>query len=351
MKQMFFILFAGVLHLLPIKGQIETHWIDSTSHKERTLGFFFTNRPIKKTNDGSADFRNRWTRQTGSLYFSLYDFKKDSILLKYQAVKTCDKGVFPTEKVEDNIFYSIYNSLRIKKGIKNFVFVIPGYGKTLDKQLNDFIERLQRSYADTLSEETAIITFAWGNQSFAPLYYKGRRATNRAANDFSIFQHLLEDFLSDSVFFATHPDDLSMSLMCTSMGNQLLKRYLIKREKQGIDLVPVYNKMMFVGSDAGIDSFEDGKGFHNLTQMTDSVDVFVNRRDWPLTMSQYFNMKLRMGRAGITNLDELPASIRVYDITNLISWQDLPAMGHDYLLRNQEVKDILIEATLKKNQK
>jgi len=281
------------------------------------LGFFFTNRPIKETNDGTVTFRNRWTRQTGNLYFSLYNFESDSILLKYRAFKTCDKKVYPTEPVDNNIFYKIYDNLRIGKGIKKFVFVIPGYGKTFEKQLTDFMFRLQKVYGDTLSEKTAIITFAWGDQSVAPFYYKGKRAANRAANDFSIFQHMLEDFVTDSVFFANNPNDLSLNLMCTSMGNQLLKRYLIKREKQGIDLVPVYKKIAFIGSDV------------------------------PLYISQYMNMKLRMGRAGVINPGELPSSVLVIDLTKLISWEDLPAMGHDYLLRNKEITKTSVESSLK----
>ncbi len=347
MRKFLYTIFFLCLISESLQAQIETHWIDTTTHKERMLGFFFTNRPIKETNDGTVTFRNRWTRQTGNLYFSLYNFESDSILLKYRAFKTCDKKVYPTEPVDNNIFYKIYDNLRIGKGIKKFVFVIPGYGKTFEKQLTDFMFRLQKVYGDTLSEKTAIITFAWGDQSVAPFYYKGKRAANRAANDFSIFQHMLEDFVTDSVFFANNPNDLSLNLMCTSMGNQLLKRYLIKREKQGIDLVPVYKKIAFIGSDVGVDSFEKGKGFHNLTQMTDSVFVYVNRRDVPLYISQYMNMKLRMGRAGVTNPGELPSSVLVIDLTKLISWEDLPAMGHDYLLRNKEITKTSVESSLK----
>lgn len=91
-----YLLYSVVLLLFvsePGHAQIESHWIDSTAHKERTLGFFFTNRPLKKTDDGSTAFRNRWVRQTGNLYFSLYNFETDSIMLKYQATKTCDKKV------------------------------------------------------------------------------------------------------------------------------------------------------------------------------------------------------------------------------------------------------------------
>jgi len=155
-------------------------------------------------------------------------------MLKYRATKTCDKQIYPTEAVEDNIFYVIYENLRIQKGITDYVFVVPGYAKTFKQQLNDFMHRLQQSYADSLSAHTAIITFAWGDQSVGQFYYKGKRSANRAANDFSIFQHMLEVFLADSAFFAENPNDLSIYLLCTSMGNQLLKRYLIKREKQGI---------------------------------------------------------------------------------------------------------------------
>ena len=97
-----------------------------------------------------------------------------------------------------------------------------------------------------------------------------------------------------------------------------------------------------VGSDAACDSFEEGKGFHNITAMTDNVSVLVNRRDGLLTLSQYMNMKNRMGKSGATRFDELPENIRVMDITGMISWEDLPAMGHDYLLRNSEIRNRIL---------
>ena len=83
--------------------------------------------------------------------------------------------------------------------------------------------------------------------------------------------------------------------------------------------------------------------------MSDSVFVYVNRRDAPLAISQYMNMKLRMGRGGVTNPAELPPSVLVIDVTNVISWEDLPAMGHDYLLRNKKITNTSIESSLKED--
>ena len=80
------------------------------------MAIFFSNRPLKKVDDGVVAFRNRWTRQTGNLYFCLYDFEKDSIMLKYQATKTCNLDVYPTEPVQDNIFYGIYDEMVVRRG-------------------------------------------------------------------------------------------------------------------------------------------------------------------------------------------------------------------------------------------
>lgn len=333
-----------ILLLFQTRGeaQLETRWIDTTTYGNHDYGYFFSNRPLKKSEDGVVAFRNRWTRQTGNLYFCLYDFEKDSIMLKYQATKTCDLDVYPTEPVQDNIFYGIYDKLVVKRGIQSLIFVVPGYGKTFEKQVKDFMFRLDQNYTDSIREKMAILMFAWGDQSMAPFYHKGKRAASRAANDFAIFEHMLEDFLADKAYFEKHPAPVSYSLMCTSMGNQVLKKYLLKREKQGIDLQPVYDRIIMVGSDAACDSFEDGKGFHNITEMTDMVNILVNRKDGPLAMSQYMNMKNRLGRAGPTKIDELPENIRVHDITGAIAWEDLPAMGHDYLLRNSAIRDTLL---------
>ena len=59
------------------------------------------------------------------------------------------------------------------------------------------------------------------------------------------------------------------------------------------------------------------------------------------------NMKNRLGKSGPTNLNELPENIKVWDVTGMVAWEDMPAMGHDYLLRNSEIRDQLLyhEAT------
>ena len=85
------------------KAQIEAHWIDTTQYSASEKAYFFTNRKPKKTDDGSVAFRNRWTRQTDNLYFSVIDYESDSILLKYQATKICEKHEYPTEAVENNM--------------------------------------------------------------------------------------------------------------------------------------------------------------------------------------------------------------------------------------------------------
>ncbi|MCK4990246.1 MAG: hypothetical protein KAS29_07155 [Bacteroidales bacterium] len=85
------------------KAQIEAHWIDTTQYSASDKAYFFTNRKPKKSDDGSVAFRNRWTRQTDNLYFSVIDYESDSILLKYQATKICEKHEYPTEAVENNM--------------------------------------------------------------------------------------------------------------------------------------------------------------------------------------------------------------------------------------------------------
>jgi esterase/lipase superfamily enzyme len=304
---------------------------------------FFTNRKPKNTKDGSLDFRNRWVRQTKNLYFCRYDFDNDSILLKSHVKKTCGKKVYPTGAVEDNVLYEIYEDLRINHGIKYFNFVIPGFGKTFDNQVQSFIHRFNKHYGKALAHNTVFIFFAWGDQSIPLFYHKGKRSANRAANDFAIFQHMLEEFLHDSVYFETHPTDARFKLVCTSMGNQVLKRYMIKRERQGIPFRKAYNWTVFIGSDAGNDSFEEGKGFDNLHLMSDSVMIVINRRDGPLRLSQWMNLKTRMGLSGPRMMEDVPSNVLVWDVTDKIHWEDLPALGHDYLLKNSFFKDIALK--------
>ncbi len=342
--------YLGVLLLaagVRSEAQIETRWLD-TSHTAtfKEFGIFFTNRkPVLNGEGELTSFKNRYIRQTKNLYFCRYDYEADSVIPKYLATKTTSRKKFPTAPVDNNFFYQVYQDLRIENGIYNFVFIIPGHAKTFDKQLHDWMFRVQRGYADSL-KNSAFITFAWSSESIGPLYYRGQRAADRSSNDFAIFQHMLESFWADSAFWATHPKDISIKLVCTSMGNELLKRYLIKREYQGIPLVPVYDRIILIGSDASANSFDKGEGFHGMLEMTESVLVLVNRRDGPLTLSQVMNLEGRLGRVGPTYRTRLPDDIAVWDVTNLISWQDLPALGHDYFLRNTSLMDYILHQQL-----
>jgi esterase/lipase superfamily enzyme len=290
-------------------------------------------------------FRNRWIRQTKTLYFCRYDFETQTMYPKYRATKTSSKKTFPTEPVENNFFYQVYRDLRINNGIRNFVFIIPGHAKTFKKQLEDYMLRLKQEYADSL-KNTAFITFAWSSESIGPLYYRGQRAADASSNDFAIFQHMLESFMADTAFWQAHPRDLSIKLVCTSMGNELLRRYLIKRKMQGIPLVQVYDRIILIGSDAPADAFQKGKGFDNMLELTESMLILVNRRDGPLTLSQYMNLEGRMGKSGPVTWTRLPEEIVVRDVTNLIAWEDLPALGHDYFLRNTLLMNYILHQQL-----
>ena len=333
------ILFLGLSTLL--KSQVETTWIDTTTNPSKENVFFFTNRPLIERKDGSKDFKNKFTRQTDNLYFCLFNYEEDSIYIKYSARNTSKS--YPADRVEENIIYKIYKDLHEKKGIKRFIVVIPGYSKTFEKQVHDYVFRLHKIYGDTLKARSLIVTYAWGNEWRPEFYYRAKRSARRAANDYAIFQHMLEDFLTDSAFFNHQERSFKVDLLCSSMGNQLLKKYLLERTKQGIELIKIFDNISFIGSDTSWDSFEEGKGFHNIREITDSVHVFVNAKDTPLKFSQILNSKQRMGLVGPKDWEKLPKYIKIYNITDIIGKEDRAGLGHDYLLRNPVLKEALIK--------
>ena len=160
---------------------------------------------------------------------------------------------------------------------------------------------------------------------------------------FAIFQHLLDEFLSDSVYFETHPKDLTIDILFSSMGNNLFKEYIKRREEQNIPLKKVYDRITFIGSVASRKAFEEGKAFHNLYQMTDTVDVYVNSKDILLKLSSIAQFSGRMGNKGLRNPEELPGYIKVIDLTDLITKEDMAKMGHDYLLTNPVLQERILK--------
>jgi hypothetical protein len=320
-------------------AQIQTEWIDSASHPEADVALFFTNRPLEYKEDGSATFKNKSTVQTDNLYFCMFDYGSDTIHLKYRAENTSKQ--YPTQPVKNNFLYKALKDIRANHGITKFYFVIPGYSKTFETQVYDFMYRLKTTYGDALRKSTAIIMYAWGDEWRPYRYYSAKVSARRGGNDFAIFQHMLDEVVSDTGFVSTYLNDVEVNLVCTSMGNQLLKKYLQNRAKQDIPLVKTYNNINFIGSDAAWDSFEEGKGFDRIEELADTVRIYVNSKDGPLQMSQRLNPKPRMGLMGPVNPHELPGYIRIYLVTDLISREDLGTMGHDYLLRNPVITESL----------
>ena len=68
-----FLLISLVIFTRDVKAQIQTYWIDTTSHPQANLSYFFTNRPVKlNSKAGTLEFKNKSTKQTDNLFFCLY---------------------------------------------------------------------------------------------------------------------------------------------------------------------------------------------------------------------------------------------------------------------------------------
>ncbi len=325
-----------------VHAQIETTILNTSVKYNESKVPFFTNRPIVVKQDNTFDFKNSSTEQTNTLYFCSYNFDTDSIELNYRAVNLSDS--YPTEKTKHNVLYKMYEYVRLERGIKNVYFIVGGYGKSFKKQVHSYMKRLKEKYGDSLFGKAAIVVFAWGTEEDFYQYYNAVRKSKNGAADFAIFQHMMDEFISDEDFWKNNPNDLTIDILFSSMGNNLFKEYLDQREKLNIPLVKVYNRIIFVGSVAPRNSFEKGKAFHNLYKIADTVDVYVNPKDILLKMSSVAHFKNRMGNKGPKNPEDLPGYINVFNIKNIITIKDMSGLGHDYLLTNPVLQEELLDA-------
>ena len=337
---------------LHVKAQLESTIFNTERTIKESDALFFTNRPILVNEDNSFSFTNKSTDKTNTLYFCSYDFETDSIYLNARTINLSNQ--YPTEKPKYNLFYESYKYNRLERGIKRYYIIVGGYGKSFKKQVHSYMNRLKSNYGDSLFNKAVINVFAWGTEEQAYKYYNAVRKSKNGANDFAIFQHMLDDFMSDSVFWKSNPKDISVTILFSSMGNNMFKEYLEERERQNIPLVKTYKRILFVGSVAPRNSFEEGKAFYNLHEMADTVDVFVNSKDVLLKLSSVAHLKNRMGNAGPKNPEELPGYINVIDIKDIITMKDMAGMGHDYLLTNPVLQEELLEsinANIEKDEK
>jgi len=322
-------------------AQIETTILDKSPEMSPEKAIFFTNRPMIVKEDSSVTFQNKFTDTSNTLYFCSYQYDTDSIEVYYKAINFSEN--YPTEKLDYNFMYDVYKYHRLERGIKNFYTIVGGYGKSFEKQVHSYMKRIKTAYGDTLFDKALISVFAWGTEDDAYQYYHAVKEAKKGAADFAIYQHMLDEFVSDSAFFANNPRDFKINIVFSSMANKLFLEYLEQREKQGVPLVKAYNRITFLGSVAPRDSFEEGKPFYHLDQMADSVNVFVNSKDYLLKMSTAAHMKNRMGNKGPKNEDELPDYINIYRIKDIITKKDMSGLGHDYLLTNDELHDIILK--------
>jgi hypothetical protein len=343
MKKIELIIVLSLGLLMYSQAQIKVEWIDTTTQTDNSAMFFFTNRPAIISESGDVDFLDKYHRGTDTLTFGRYYTLQDSFAIKYRA--SYQGRLFFDVPREQNFLYKVYEDLVVKRGIRHFEIVIPGYAKTFSDQRKNFMMGLKESYQDKLIRDVAIITYPWADEWRAYKYHGAKQSAEDGAMDFFLFHHLLSSMMRDTSFMNNTTHEFTVGLLCTSMGNELLKRFVLMADEAGIELHKTYNHILMVGSDASWDSFEEGKGFDRIDRLTDSVYVVMNRKDGPLVMSQVFNMKKRLGRHGPRRPWEIPDYVKVYDITGFLSRKDLVKLNHDYLLRNPYFQSILLGGT------
>jgi len=322
-------------------AQIETTTFTfKNRNSKESDAYFFTNRPIQVNKDNSYTFLNNSTDKTNTLYFCSYDFETDSIEVNSRTINLSDE--YPRDKTKHNLFYGAYKFHRLERGIKNYYIIVGGYGKSFKKQIHSYTKRLKTTYGDSLFNAAVIDVFAWGTEDKAYKYYNAVRKSKNGANDFAIYQHMLDEFMSDEEFWLNNPKDIEFTILFSSMGNNMFKEYLEERARQKIPLVKTYNRILFVGSVAPRNSFEKGHAFHNLNEMTDSVDIFMNSKDILLKLSSVAHLKNRIGNKGPKNPDKLPDYINLIDIKGIITIKDMSGLGHDYILTNPILQDELL---------
>jgi hypothetical protein len=342
-KSMIFL--SSLMMLMPaISAQIETEWMDTATYPGSSHLLFFTNRPMIINDSGFTDFVDKYQYSTDTLTFGTYHPEADTFSIKFRAEYKGEE-IRPVPS-EFNFLYKVYDDMVVDKGIRHFEIMIPGYAKTFSNQRYDFMKRLKEIYADTLSYKVAFITYAWANEWRVLKYHKAKKSATAGAFDYYLFHHLLESFLYDTAFFQEHPRNFTIGLTCMSMGNELLKRFILEADAYGVELRKTYDHIMMIGSDASWDSFEPGQGFDRIDRLTDSVYLVMNRKDNPLIFSQVLNFKKRLGRHGPRKPWQAPDFLQTYDITGRLTMADMKGFNHDYLLRNTYLRNIIIDAYL-----
>ena len=324
--------------------QIETEWLDTATAAGESKLLFFTNRPMFINDSGFVDFVDKYQYSTDTLTFGTYHPEPDTFSIKFRAEYM--GGEIKPVSVRDNFLYRIYEDMVVKQGIRHFEIMIPGYAKTFSNQRYDFMKRMKEVYADTLSHKVAFITYAWADEWRVLKYHKAKKSATAGAFDYYLFHYLLESFLHDSLFFRDHPRNFTVGLTCMSMGNELLKRFILEADAAGVELRKTYDHILMIGSDASWDSFEEDMGFDRINRLTDSVYLVMNRKDNPLIFSQVLNFKKRLGRHGPRKPWDAPPFLQVYDITGRLTFADMKGFNHDYLLRNTFLREIMIDGYL-----
>jgi len=139
--------------------------------------------------------------------------------------------------------------------------------------------------------------------------------------------------------------------MAHSMGNQVLKQMMQNLDEKYI--VPFVGEILLLHADVSSDTYDKGQPFQKLQKLGQRAHIYIHKGDDALTISTTTkNFTKRLGKTGPTDMNDLPQSTFVVDVTGIT--YDLAAnysflkkemqniIDHwGYLTSSQEINDII----------
>jgi hypothetical protein len=124
--------------------------------------FFFTNRPYKKTKKG-IQFKNKWKGYGLQIHFAAYNPNTD----QYRLIQSLQYFEEDREELSERFWNQkealniIYKEILDSKKFDRVAIFIPGYSKTFEGQIKQFIPKLKSNYEGQAQNKTLFLTFAW----------------------------------------------------------------------------------------------------------------------------------------------------------------------------------------------
>lgn len=248
-------------------------------------------------------------------------YKNDEGEVEYGIKEYDDLNSLLTQLITD--VYSLPNNK------SDILLYIHGMRGSTNSAYDQIIWQLKENYLNPLDSKIArIVSIWWPSNSM--VYDENKRMAEVVSLQAS---YLIRDFVRRIQIAnkITQGEEIRVNVLCHSLGNLLMENVMDLLDEEDME-VGLFNEAILIAADVENYALEGRRPLVKLSELSERVHVYYNRKDFTLKLSKEFNDSPRLGLNGISRLTRLPDNMFTVDVSEVNDDRGLGAklMKHFY---------------------